>query len=146
MSSMVTLIQERLYEINRSIAEVTAARVFSGQPDSAVLPLLFSLPGRSTRNVQRIGAERDEQTRTFRLMLVVEAWMAGFPTESAAISAEELIDTIQAVYLARRRLELDGEPLDGVSSALLGEDSGIIPFGPYAAVEFPLQITYITTV
>ena len=142
MSAVVTSIQGRLYAINQTITGVNAMRVFHGQPDSAMLPLIFSVPGRSSRNTSQIGAQRDEQTRIFRLILVVEAWMAGFPTETAQLSAETLIDTIQEAYLTRPRLELNDEPLDAVSRVLLPDDTGIVPFGPYAAVEYPLAITY----
>lgn len=142
MSAIVTSIQGRLYAVNQTITGVNAVRVFHGQPDSAMLPLIFSVPGRSSRNTSQIGAQRDEQTRIFRLILVVEAWMAGFPTESAQLTAETLLDTIQEAYLTRPRLELNDEPLDAVSRVLLPDDTGIIPFGPYAAVEYPLAITY----
>lgn len=142
MSAVVSSIQGRLYAINQTITGVNAVRVFNGQPDSAMLPLIFSVPGRSSRNTSQIGAQRDEQTRIFRLILVVEAWMAGFPTETAQLSAETLIDTIQEAYLTRPRLELDDAPLDAVSRVLLPDDTGIVPFGPYAAVEYPLAITY----
>lgn len=142
MSAVVSSIQGRLYAINQTITGVNALRVFNGQPDSAMLPLIFSVPGRSTRATAQIGAQRDEQTRIFRLILVVEAWMAGFPTETAQLSAETLIDTIQEAYLTRPRLELDDAPLDAVSRVLLPDDTGIVPFGPYAAVEYPLAITY----
>lgn len=142
MSAVVTSIQGRLYAINQTLTGVNAVRVFHGQPDSAMLPLIFSVPGRSSRNTSQIGAQRDEQTRIFRLILVAEAWMAGFPTETAQLSAETLIDTIQEAYLTRPRLELNDEPLDAVSRVLLPDDTGIVPFGPYAAVEYPLAITY----
>jgi hypothetical protein len=137
----VTAIADRIYAINGTISGVKAQRTFPQRFD--MLPLLVCLPGRSTRDSARIGAGRDEQTRVFRLLLVVEAWMAGIPTESAQKRAESLIDTVTAAYLARPRLELDGAPLDGVTRVSVGGDSGIIAFAGRAAVEFPLTITYI---
>lgn len=142
----VTVIADRIYAINGTISGVKARRTFPQHLDAAALPLLVCLPGRSSRETERIGAGRDEQTRVFRLMLVVEAWLAGIPTESAQKRAESLIDVVQAAYLARPRLELDGEPLDGVTRVTLDEDSGIIAFGERAAVEFPLTVTYVKTI
>lgn len=139
----VTAIADRIYAINGTISGVKARRTFPQHLDSAGMPLLVCLPGRSTRNTARIGAGRDEQTRVFRLLLLVESWMAGIPTESAQKRAESLIDAVAAAYLARPRLELDGQPLDGVTRVALGEDSGIIALMGKAAVEFPLTITYI---
>ncbi len=139
----VSTIADRIYAINGTISGVKARRTFPQHIDGAALPLLVCLPGRSTRNTARVGAGRDEQTRVFRLILVVESWLAGIPTESAQKRAESLIDTLAAAYLARPRLELDGDPLDGVTRVTLGEDSGIIAFGERAAVEFPLNVTYI---
>lgn len=142
----VTTIMDRLYAINGTIAGVKARRTFPQHLDAAALPLLVCVPGRSTRNTGRIGAGQDEQTRVFRLLLVVEAWMAGMPTESAQRKAESLIDAVGAAYLGRPRLELNGDPLEGVTRVTLGEDSGIIAFGERAAVEFPLMVTYIKTI
>ena len=142
----VEAIMDRLHAINGTISGVKARRTFPQHLDAAALPLLVCLPGRSTRNSGRIGAGQDEQTRVFRLLLVVEAWMAGIPTESAQRKAETLIDAVTAAYLARPRLELDGALLDGVTRVTLGEDSGIIAFGERAAVEFPLTITYVKTI
>lgn len=140
----VTAIMDRLHAINGTISGVKARRTFPQHLNAAALPLLVCLPGRSTRNSGRLGAGHDEQTRVFRLLLVVEAWMAGIPTESAQRKAESLIDAVTAAYLARPRLELEGDPLNGVTRVTLGEDSGIVAFGERAAVEFPLAITYIT--
>lgn len=145
----VTLIQDRIYAINLTVAAVNASRTFKGAPDSAELPMLTCLVGKGTRNVNQVGIGQpaDAQTRTFRLLLLVEAWMSGIPTETAQLAAEELIDTIQEAYLRRPRLELgDDDPLDGVSQVRLQEDSGIIAFGPLAAIEFPLMITYRKTI
>ncbi len=142
----VTAIMDRLHAINGTISGVKARRTFPQHLNAAALPLLVCLPGRSTRNSGRLGAGHDEQTRVFRLLLVVEAWMAGIPTESAQRKAESLIDAVTAAYLARPRLELDGVPLDGVTRVTLGEDSGIVAFGERAAVEFPLMVTYVTTI
>lgn len=142
----VASIADRIYAINGTISGVKARRTFPQHIDAASLPLLICLPGRSERNTARTGAGRDEQTRTFRLILIVESWAAGIPTESAQKRAESLIDTVAAAYLARPRLELDGAPLDGVTRVTLGGDSGIIAYGERAAVEFPLAITYITSI
>ncbi len=142
----VTAIMDRIHAINGTITGVKARRTFPQQFDAAALPLLVCLPGRSTRATGRIGAGQDEQTRVFRLLLVVEAWMAGIPTETAQRKAESLIDAVSSAYLARPRLELNGAPLDGVTRVMLGEDSGIIAFGERAAVEFPLMVTYVKTI
>lgn len=143
----VTLIQDRLYAINQTIADVNARRTFPQEIAPAMLPLLVTLPGRSTRQSTRVGFGDDEQTRTFRLIVVVEAWMAGIPTESAQLLAETLMDTIQDEYLSRPRLELAGEALADVTRVVLGDDSGIIPFSTkFAAVEFPLAVTYLKSI
>ncbi len=142
----VPAIMDRIHAINGTISGVKARRTFPQHLDAAALPLLVCLPGRSTRNPARIGAGQDEQTRVFRLLLVVEAWMAGIPTESAQRKAESLIEAVAAAYLTRPRLELDGDPLDGVTRVTLSEDSGITAFGERAAVEFPLAVTYITKI
>lgn len=144
---MVTNIQDRIYAINLTLADVTAARTLNAQPDNALLPLLTCLPGRSGRNAAQepLGATTAAQTRQFRLLLLVQAWMSGYPVESAQLAAESLIDAIQSAYWSRPRLELDNAPLDSVSKVVLSEDTGIIAFGQYAAVEFPLAVTYRIT-
>jgi len=142
----VTSIADRIHAINGTISGVKARRTFPQHIDAASLPLLVCLPGRSERSTARIGAGRDEQTRLFRLILIVDSWQAGIPTESAQKRAESLIDAVAAAYLARPRLELDGVPLDGVTRVTLGGDSGIIAYGDRAAVEFPLAVTYVNTI
>lgn len=142
MMATVVTVQDRIYAINQTISEVTAERYFPESQDSARLPLLTCLPGRKVYKKGR-GAQSSLGTREHRLLLIVEAWMAGIPTQSAQEAAEILIDAIEDAYLCRPRLELNGgDPLDGVTDVTLGGDSGLIPFGElWVAVEWPLSIT-----
>jgi hypothetical protein len=142
----VTQIADRLEAINATIGGVRARRTFPPRLDSAMLPVLVALPGHSERDEARLGAGYDRQTRAFRLVLIAGAWMSGLPTESAQRKAETLIDAVQAAYLARPRLELDGVPLDGVLRVTFDSDSGIVPLGEYAAVEFHLTVTYLKAI
>jgi len=138
----VTTVQDRICAINQTISDVNAERYFPENPDSARMPLLTCLPGRNVNQKGR-GTNSNLGTREYRLLLIVEAWMAGIPTESAQADAETLIDAIEDAYLCRPRLELNGgDPLDGVTAVTLGGDSGLIPFGElWVAVEWPLSIT-----
>ncbi len=143
MSATVAAIQDRLHAINGAIDGVKARRTFPQRLDPAGLPALIALPGAAERYTARIGTGGDQQTRLFRLLLIVTAWAAGVPTESAQRKTEALIDAVADVYQCRPRLELDGAPLEGVVSAELLEDSGITVLGDHAAVEFLLAVTYV---
>ena len=116
--------------------------------DSALHPLLTAIPGSLSiapdLPLQELGGER-----TWNLYLVVEAWMAGIPSETAQKAAEALTDPIHRLYKSRPLLRLDDNGLDGVLGAELGEDTGLIPFPgvpELCLVRFPLTVTTRATV
>lgn len=142
-NATVTLIGDRIYAINQTISGVNSSRYFPQNfADSGLHPLLVGVPGAFTREPNLPFLE-DGGDRVWSLVLIVEAWMAGIPSETAQRDAEALIETVRDAYLSRPLLRLNGADLDGVIRSEIGDDTGIIPFPDMpelCMVRFPLTV------
>lgn len=145
----ITTVLDRMHSINGTISGVKAKRYFPEGLDSAKLPCLVPLFGRVI-SVAASSKTWAHVTREYTQYLIVEAWMAGLPTESASADAETLTDAINAAYFARPRLELDGStPLATVKEITVQPDSGLAALAegiPVAIVRFPIYVTTVETV
>lgn len=140
----IVLVADRLHAIHQTISGVTASRYFPRNFDSAVLPLVTAVPGRRVRDTESVGRREDLSVRTWDVVLFVDNWMGGLPTETAQADTETLMDTLSDTYLARPLLELNGASLPGVLSAVLTEDTGVLTLegdNAIALVRFSLVIT-----
>ena len=148
-NATVTLIGDRLYAINAAISGVKARRYFpEDYTQSAMHPLLIALPGAMTPSYDNVGANDDQHTQTFEIILLVKAFLAGIPTQSAQTDAETLMDTVYDTYRARPLLEHGGAALDGVIQTRMSGHGGIEPFGEdviLCMVRFPILITTLKT-
>lgn len=147
-NATVTLVLDRIHAINETISGVKAKRYFPQNiNNTAIYPFVVPMVGRMTTRSRVSGAQFEHVTREYSLLLVVEAWMAGIPTESASTDAETLIESITNAYIQRPRLELAAQqPLDGVKEIHLGEDSGITALDQgllVAVVRWSLLVTTI---
>lgn len=146
-------IGDRIYAINNLLdvpgVTVTTARFWPENfRDSGRHPLLVAVHGTFSiapdLPLQEWGGDR-----TWNLYLIVEAWLAGVPSESAQKAAEALTEPIHQLYRTRPLLRLNDNGLDGVIGAEMGEDTGLIPFPgvpELCLVRFPLTVTTRATV
>lgn len=141
MATVLENIQARLHAINSTITGVRSVEYFDTNIEEKA-PIIVPLLGQMTRSVNQVGAESNEEVRTWTLLLICGAWNQGLPSKSVQQAANQLVPLIHAAYLSRPRLELNGSPLDYVKSVKVASDTGIITFGDSAAVQIPLLITY----
>jgi hypothetical protein len=143
---MATTVQiaDRLHAIHGTIAGVTPSRYYPQSADTARLPLILATPGRRVYPETR-SLPAEHSVRAWTIALLIGSWMGGIPTETVHGQAEALIDAVTAAYLTRPRLELDGNtPLNGIVSARVSEDTGIVvdPDSNLAQVNWTLVVTH----
>lgn len=136
-------IRERIHDINSTITTraLTAEKYYPTNFDSWRIPFITPLLGAETKAVQIAGAEQFSGVRVWTLLMICGAWLEGQPSESAQETADDLIDAVTECYIARPRLEFDGQALRWVERAELGSDDGLFDYGGFAALRFPLAIT-----
>ena len=141
----LALIGDRLHAIHQTVSGAKARRYFpTNYHESALHPLLYFTWGAAQHFVPGAGAQQYSGERTWEVVLIVGAFLAGLPTESVSQSAETMNERIIDAYITRPKLELAGAALDGVERVELQTDSGLIPFAEdptLACVRFPLLIT-----
>ena len=102
----VTVILDRIHEINQLLTGYTAKRYFPQAFDTALMPMLIPTFGANQRS--KPSEDTRVNKRTFAIIGVCGQFMQGTPTESAQKIAEQMVTDIEELYDARNRLQLDG--------------------------------------
>lgn len=142
----IVSVGDRLHAINQTITGVNAKRYWpTTYGNSALWPFVVPLPGRrTTAQNPRAGAEAQQKTRIWNLLIIVGAMTAGIPSESAQRNGESLLELLMDAYDTLPRLELNDEPLGIVVSSVCLTDNGIEPYPQatdLASIILPLQVT-----
>jgi hypothetical protein len=143
----VATVKDRLALIIGTEAIITGVKkVPQGVPralTAADLPTCVILTGRGVS--ERIGADLVQETRLYRLILLVKSVQTGIELEAEAL-CEPFFDRFHDAFEVRPGLHTltNTDPLAGVQEALLLEDTGTITIEfsgvDYAGIEFSLQV------
>lgn len=133
---------DRLHAIHQTESRITACRYFPQSLSRLQLPLLVPLPGAAV--YEKEGTHAWLIRRVFNLYAAIGDWSAGVPTETAQRNGEMMFAVIQDLYLFNDRLRIGNQPkgLNGVVSAGLRSDVGLVDRGGKATQIFALEVEY----
>lgn len=146
-------VRDRLIAIQRTISvNGTTCQAAPSMPrgiQAFELPLFVNIPGR--RTTTRTAQMLYDDARQWTMRCYIEQAALGLRTENEDFDLD-LIDAVDAMFVNKRRLELNGLPQDFVTDVTYGGDNGLqiqrIPAAngdqsAYRAIDFLLTIVTV---